>query len=169
MVNLKTVSCNFSEKEHSARDCFMKFLCKLQNSYSQKQPPEMFQKKAVLENFANFTVKQLPEFLFYCRTACNFIEKETLGQVFSSQFCEMFQKTSFTEHLRRAALPNNCKLFCKVLLLRFPIFKYIQLLGQHTISGSVNVRKKINNSLILNFNRIILAHYFYRKQFPLYL
>ena len=35
--------------------------------------------------------------------ACNFIKKETLAQVLSSQFCEIFQNTFFTEHLRTTA------------------------------------------------------------------
>ena len=32
--------------------------------------------------------------------ACNFIKKETLAQVFSCEFCEIFKNTFFTEHLR---------------------------------------------------------------------
>ena len=31
--------------------------------------------------------------------ACNFIQKETLAQVFSCEFCEIFKNTFFTEHL----------------------------------------------------------------------
>ena len=31
--------------------------------------------------------------------ACNFIKKETLAQVLSCKFCEIFKKTFFTEHL----------------------------------------------------------------------
>ena len=31
--------------------------------------------------------------------ACNFIKKETLAQVFSCEFCEIFKNTFFTEHL----------------------------------------------------------------------
>ena len=31
--------------------------------------------------------------------ACNFIKKETLTQVFSCEFCEIFKNTFFTEHL----------------------------------------------------------------------
>ena len=33
-------------------------------------------------------------------SACNFIKKETLAQVFSWEFCEISKKTFFTEHLR---------------------------------------------------------------------
>ena len=31
--------------------------------------------------------------------ACNFIKKETLAQLYSCEFCEIFQNTFFTEHL----------------------------------------------------------------------
>ena len=31
--------------------------------------------------------------------ACNFLKKETLAQVFSCEFCEIFKNTLFTEHL----------------------------------------------------------------------
>ena len=48
---------------------------------------EVFCEKSVLRNFANFTGKHLrPE-------ACNFIKKETLAQVFSCEFCEIFKNT----------------------------------------------------------------------------
>ena len=51
-------------------------------------------KKGVLENFAKFTGKHL------CRPqACNFINKKTLAQVFSCEFCEIFKNNFFTEHL----------------------------------------------------------------------
>ena len=39
-------------------------------------------------------------------TACNFIKKETLAQVFSCQFCEIFKNTYFIEHLWMAASVN---------------------------------------------------------------
>ena len=31
--------------------------------------------------------------------ACNFVKKETLAQVFSSEFCEISKNTFFIEHL----------------------------------------------------------------------
>ena len=34
---------------------------------------------------------------------CNFIKKETLAQVFSREFCEIFKNTFFTEHLQATA------------------------------------------------------------------
>ena len=48
-------------------------------------------KKDVLKNFTKFTGK-VPE-------SCNFIKKETLAQMFSCEFCEIFKNTFFTEHL----------------------------------------------------------------------
>ena len=35
--------------------------------------------------------------------ACNFVKRETLAQVFSCEFCEIFENTVFTEHLRETA------------------------------------------------------------------
>ena len=55
-------------------------------------------KKGVLENFSKFTGKHLCS-----HQACNFIKKETLAQVFSCEFCEIFKNTFFTEHLRMTA------------------------------------------------------------------
>ena len=59
-------------------------------------------RKGVLRNFAKFTGKHLCQ--SHCATflikACNFIEKETLAQVFSSEFCKISKKSFFTEHLR---------------------------------------------------------------------
>ena len=37
-------------------------------------------------------------------SAWNFIKKETLVQVFSSEFCEICKNTCFTEHFRTTAL-----------------------------------------------------------------
>ena len=37
------------------------------------------------------------------RGRCNFIKKETLAQVFSGEFCQVFKNTYFKEHLRTAA------------------------------------------------------------------
>ena len=63
---------------------------------AQKQPPEVFYKKAGLENFAKFTGKHLCKSLFLIKlqaSACNFIKKETLSQEFSCEFCEISKNT----------------------------------------------------------------------------
>ena len=46
--------------------------------------------------------KSCPEVFYKKRwhDACNFYKKETLGQVFSCEFCEIFKITFFTEHFR---------------------------------------------------------------------
>ena len=51
-----------------------------------------FTKKSVLKNFALFTGKL---------QTCNFIKKKT--QVFSSEYCEIFNNTYFEELVLRAA------------------------------------------------------------------
>ena len=49
------------------------------------------------------------------QAACNFIKKETLAQVFSCEFCEIFKNTFFTEHLRLTAFGNDLLLFWFIL------------------------------------------------------
>ena len=49
-------------------------------------------KKGVLRNSQNSQENT-------CARVCNFIEKETLAQVFSSEFCEISENTFFTEHV----------------------------------------------------------------------
>ena len=39
--------------------------------------------------------------------ACSFIKKETLAEVFSSEFCEISKNIFFTENLRMTASPCN--------------------------------------------------------------
>ena len=40
--------------------------------------------------------------------ACNFIEIETLAQMFSCEFCEISKNTYFTEHLQATASAWFC-------------------------------------------------------------
>ena len=54
----------------------------------QKQPPENFCKKAVFKNFDIFTAKHL------------------CWRLFNSQYCEIFHRTYFEEHLRKTASDN---------------------------------------------------------------
>ena len=63
-------------------------------------------KKGVLKNFAKSTGKHLCQSLFFNKVAgltCIFIKKETLAQVSSSEFCEIFKNTFFIEDLRATA------------------------------------------------------------------
>ena len=65
-------------------------------------------KKVVLGNFAKFTGKHLCQILFYNKVACNFIIKETLTQVFSSEFCKISKNIFFTEDLQVTASKIAC-------------------------------------------------------------
>ena len=50
-------------------------------------------KKVILKNLATFSGKHLCQSLFFRPQACSFIKKETLTQVFSCEFCEIFKNT----------------------------------------------------------------------------
>ena len=60
--------------------------------------------KGVILNFAKFTGKHLCQVSFFKIklqvSACNFIKKETLAQVFSCEFCEIFKSIFLTEVFR---------------------------------------------------------------------
>ena len=68
--------------------------------------PEVFVKKVFLKISQNLQENTCTRASFLiklqaCRPeACNFITKETLTQVFSSKFCEIFKNTFFIEQLR---------------------------------------------------------------------
>ena len=57
---------------------------------------EVFCKNGVLKNIAKFTGKHLCQRLFFNKVAglaWNFIKKESLAQVFSCEFCEIYNNT----------------------------------------------------------------------------
>ena len=59
-------------------------------------------RKGVLRNFTKFTGRHLRQSPFFNKAAgpvCNFINKETLAQVSSCEFCEISKNTFITEHL----------------------------------------------------------------------
>ena len=69
-------------------------------------------KKCVLRNFTKFTGKHLRQSLFFNEVtgqACNYIKKETLAQVFSCEFWEIYKSTFFTEHLWTTASGNSLR------------------------------------------------------------
>ena len=71
-------------------------------------------KKGVLRNFAKFTYART-SFLIELQTeACNFVNKETLVQLFYCEFCEISKKTLFTEHVWATASVYS------VITSRFP-------------------------------------------------
>ena len=61
----------------------------------------------ILRNFAKFTGKHLCRSFFFNKVAG--IKNETLAQVFSCKFYEIFKNTLFTEHLLETAsgIPND--------------------------------------------------------------
>ena len=85
-------------------EIWTRFLKNIHKKYYRKeisklQPPEVLCKKSALRNFAKFTGKHLCQNLFFDKVvdvACNFIKKETLAQVFSGEFFEVFKNI---EHL----------------------------------------------------------------------
>ena len=61
-------------------------------------------KKVFLEIWQNSQENTSARVSFCCwPRACNFINKETLAQVVSVEFCQISKNTFFTEHLREAA------------------------------------------------------------------
>ena len=63
----------------------------------------LFYSKEALRNFAKFTGKHPYQSLLSQASACNFINKETLTQVFSCEFCEISTNTSSYRTLPVAA------------------------------------------------------------------
>ena len=54
--------------------------------------------------FRKFTGKHVCQSLFFNKVAGLItVKKETLAQVFSCEFCEIFKDTFFTQHLRTSA------------------------------------------------------------------
>ena len=91
----KSITCNFTSK---LNDCTQRKSGKEPPTGCRSSRPEMFCKKAVLRNFAKVTGKHLYQRLFLNKVvdlACNFIKKESLAQVFSSEFCEIFKNIFF--------------------------------------------------------------------------
>ena len=100
----------------------------------------MFYKKGVLRNFAKFTGNHLCQrhsFLI------NFIKKESLPQVLSSEFSEISKNTFFIEHLRWLLL-------CKVIY-HHGTSNYIakgDFDGVQVILLQVNIQKKYKLMLL---------------------
>ena len=65
----------------------------------------------ILQNSQKNTCARVSFFHKVAGGACIFIKNETLAQVFSCKFCEIFKNTSFTKHLRETAslLRNSTK------------------------------------------------------------
>ena len=86
-------------------------------------------KKGVLRNFVKFTGKHLCQSLFFNKVAApaTLLKKETLTQVFSSEFYEISKNTCSTEHLWTTAsdisveLPKNYQ-YNHSLKIKFLVF-----------------------------------------------
>ena len=66
-------------------------------------------KKAVLKHFVKFLGKHLCQILLFNKVvglSLQLIKKETLSQVSSYEFCEIFKNTYLIEHLRTTAFEN---------------------------------------------------------------
>ena len=66
---------------------------------------EVFCRKDVLRNFANFSGKHLYQSLFFNKVPglSLFFKKETLAQVFFREFCDIFESTCFNRTALLAA------------------------------------------------------------------
>ena len=92
--------------------CFLRWLkikhnleSSLRSSYLQ-----IFYKVGVLKNFPSLTGKHLLLESLFIKSFCKFCWKETQTQVFSCEFCKIFESTYFIEYLEKAvsvALSNN--------------------------------------------------------------
>ena len=63
-------------------------------------------RKGFLRNFAKFTEKICSRVSFFIKLqaeVCNFIKKETLPQVYFSEFCKISKNIFFTDHHKVAA------------------------------------------------------------------
>ena len=90
----------------------VKYLC------FQKQPLEVFYKKAVLKKLAIFTGKHLHWSIFLIKLqALQLYCKEIPTQLFSCEYCEIFKKTYFEEYCKRQPLHFSVNLIAKSLLL----------------------------------------------------
>ena len=100
---------------------------------------EVLCKKGVLRIFTKFTGKHLCQSHFFnilaglrsATSLCNFIKKETLAQVFSYEFCEIFMNNFFyrtppvagSEWISAILLKCKHMIFC---LLRIAYLKFIR-------------------------------------------
>ena len=100
--------------------------------------------EGALKDFTKFTGNTCARVSFLIKLlakACNFIKKETLAQVFSCEFCEIFKNTFFTDYLQ--ATPSvgseirpcdllNMSITVKILLIyktyrNFEIRRYLDM------------------------------------------
>ena len=119
---------------------------------------EVFYKKCVLKSFAIFTAKHLCLSLFL---SCNFINKDSLAQEFSCEFCKIFKDTFFTEHLWMT--PLNLQ---QLRALYFAIvYSWLLLSNKKSLVG----KKIIHISQGFPFFIFILPFFHFLRQMSVYL
>ena len=93
----------------------MKFFANLIRSEEATEPDprkEVFLK--LLQDSQENTCARVSFFEKVAGLACNFIKKETLGQVFSCEFCEICKNTFFNKHLQMTAFFFVAPFFSKI-------------------------------------------------------
>ena len=87
----------------------------------------MFCKRGALGNFPKFTGKQLRQSLFFNKVAgLNFIKKETLPQVFSSEFLEISKNFFSYRTPLVAASVVSCDLFLFYLAFHVSLVEFLK-------------------------------------------
>ena len=82
--------------------------------------------------------------LFSAIIGLQFLEKETPTQLFSSEFCEMFKNTLFTEHFRTTAsgyrnnMPRGFKTKCEKNESNDILITYLYILMASTCNTSIH-------------------------------
>ena len=108
----------------------------------------MFCKKCALKNFAKFTGKHLCQNLFLLKSQAevyNFIKKETLTQVFSHKFCEIFKNT-FCDRTLLVASSESRSLICQARTVWATPTKYMQrstllFMGPEQLPGKYPIKQ----------------------------
>ena len=70
----------------------------------------VLQKKVFLEisqNSQQNICVRVPFLIKFQASACNFIKKQSLAQVFSCEFCDIYKNTVLTKHFRTTASTNS--------------------------------------------------------------
>ena len=91
---------------------------------------EVFCRKDVLRNFANFSGKHLYQSLFFNKVPglSLFFKKETLAQVFFREFCDIFKSTCFNRTPLLAASVCPVKLYPKRYSFKLQVIKFANLI-----------------------------------------
>ena len=94
--------------------------------------PEVFCEKDVFKKFAKFTGKYLCQNLFFVTLQASVLKKETLAQVFSCEFCEIFKNIYFyrTPLVTASVFRNKTWTIILPIFLTFSCDLLFTVLGQ---------------------------------------